>query len=133
MSTRARILVIGGPTAAGKTQVALTIAERTGAVILSADAMQVYRGMDIGTGKSRPSARCGIPHFGIDLRNPDQPFDVADFIAHADRVFEELTLVRASAPRELALSRGAHRGHVDIQQLMMSCGGLDRRGRLTGA
>ena len=63
-----------GPTAVGKSAVAQFLAERTGAAILSADAMLVYRGMDIGTAKPLPAERGQVPYFGIDLVDPDQPF-----------------------------------------------------------
>jgi tRNA dimethylallyltransferase len=81
-----RVLVLGGPTAAGKTDAALEIARRFEAVIVSADAMQVYRGMDIGTGKATAEQRALVPHFGLDLVEPDMPFDAAAFVGLADEV-----------------------------------------------
>ncbi|MEQ1504036.1 MAG: tRNA (adenosine(37)-N6)-dimethylallyltransferase MiaA [Myxococcota bacterium] len=86
------VLVIAGPTAAGKTAGAIAVAQRFDAVIVSADSMQVYRGMDIGTGKVTAAERAEAPHFGIDLVDPDQPFDAAAFTAIADDV-------RAAHPR----------------------------------
>lgn len=79
------VLVLAGPTAAGKTAAAIAVAERFDAVIVSADAMQVYRGMDIGTGKATAEEQARAPHLGLDLRDPDEPFDAADFVALADR------------------------------------------------
>ena len=73
------ILVLCGPTSAGKTEVALEVAERCEAVIVSADAMQVYRGMDIGTGKATPEERARVAHLGIDVADPDEPFDASEF------------------------------------------------------
>lgn len=84
MAEPRRALLIGGPTAAGKTEAALAVAERHGAVIVSADAMQVFRGMDIGTAKPSAEERARVPHLGIDVVDPDEPFDVADFVALAD-------------------------------------------------
>jgi len=81
--------VIAGPTAAGKTELALQIAEEFGAVVVSADAMQVYRGMDIGTAKVSEEERARVPHYGIDVVAPDERFDAADFIALCDRVLAE--------------------------------------------
>lgn len=81
-----RAFVIGGPTASGKTALAVEVAQALDAVVLSADAMQVYRGMDVGTGKASLDERGGVPHFGFDLREPDEPFDAADFVALADEV-----------------------------------------------
>jgi tRNA dimethylallyltransferase len=83
------VLVIAGPTAAGKTAAAIEVARRFDAVVLSADAMQVYRGMDVGTGKATAEERAEVPHFGLDLVDPDQPFDAAAFVALADRVRAE--------------------------------------------
>lgn len=79
-----KVFVIGGPTTAGKTAVAVQVARAFGAEVLSADAMQVYRGMDIGTGKATLEERGGIPHHGIDVRDPDEPFDAADFVGLAE-------------------------------------------------
>jgi len=73
------ILVLCGPTSAGKTDVALEVASRWDAVVVSADAMQVYRGMDIGTGKATAEERARVPHFGIDIADPDEPFDASAF------------------------------------------------------
>ena len=83
------ILVLCGPTSAGKSSVAIEVAERFGAVILSADAMQVYRGMDIGTGKASDEDQSRVPHFGIDLADPDQPLDASNFSQLCDRVMAE--------------------------------------------
>ena len=80
------ILVLAGPTASGKSGAAIAVAQQVGAVVLSADAMQVYRGMDIGTGKVTTAEQGGVLHFGLDLVAPDQAFDAADFVALADEV-----------------------------------------------
>ncbi len=84
----ARLVVVGGPTASGKTALAIAAAEallRRGipAEIISADSRQVYRGLDIGTAKATPGERARVVHHGIDLVDPDQPFSVADFRVHA--------------------------------------------------
>ena len=76
-----KVLVLAGPTAAGKTDAAIAVAEAWGATIVSADAMQVYRGMDIGTAKVDAATRARIPHVGIDVVDPDEPFDAATFAA----------------------------------------------------
>lgn len=82
------VLILAGPTAAGKTAASLEVAERYGAVILSADAMQVYRGMDIGTAKATVTERARVPHYGIDVCDPDEPFDAASFVELADGLLE---------------------------------------------
>jgi tRNA dimethylallyltransferase len=82
------LLVIAGATATGKTGLSIAVAEAlTGegipAEIISADSRQVYRGLDIGTAKASAADRAGVPHHGIDLVEPDEPFTLADFAAHA--------------------------------------------------
>ena len=74
------MLIIGGPTAAGKSDAALMVAERFGAHIVSADAMTVYRHMDIGTAKPDAETLARIPHGCINVRDPDEDFSVADFV-----------------------------------------------------
>jgi len=69
-----------GPTAAGKTALALAICERTGAHVVSLDSMQVYRGMDIGTAKASEEERARVRHYMIDLIDPDQAYDVHQFL-----------------------------------------------------
>ena len=73
------LIVIEGPTSAGKSEVAVLVAERIGGEIISADSMQVYRGMDIGTGKIRPEEMNGIPHYLLDIADPEDAFDLARF------------------------------------------------------
>lgn len=102
-------VVVAGPTAAGKSDLAVRLALETDAVVLSADAMQVYRGMDIGTGKLSLADRQGVPHFGLDLREPDEPFDAADFVALADRLLAEhprVIVVGGTSLYLQALARG---------------------------
>ena len=78
------ILCIIGPTAVGKTRVAIDICRQWGAEIVGADASQIYRGLDIGTGKARPDELDGVRHHLIDVVEPDEPFDAATFVRHAD-------------------------------------------------
>ena len=77
-------LVLVGPTGAGKSDLAMAVAERHGAEVVSMDAMQVYRGMDIGTAKLSREDRARVPHHGIDVRDPDESFSAADFVALAE-------------------------------------------------
>lgn len=85
------LIVIAGATATGKTELAIELAEsliahgRPGEII-SADSRQVFRGLDIGTAKVSAADRARVPHHGLDLVDPDQPFSVADFVAHASGV-----------------------------------------------
>ena len=73
------LLVIVGPTAVGKTDVAVRVAPRTGGEIISGDSMQVYKYMDIGTAKPTPDEMAGVPHYMIDVVDPDEDFNVARF------------------------------------------------------
>jgi tRNA dimethylallyltransferase len=89
------LVVVGGPTATGKTalgvELALAIAAAgRPAAVISADSRQVYRGMDVGTAKPTLAERRGVPHFGLDLADPDERFSVADFVAHVDGVLADL-------------------------------------------
>jgi tRNA dimethylallyltransferase len=78
------LIVIAGATATGKTRLSLELAEWVGdAEIVGADSRQVYRGMDVGTAKATPAERARVPHHGIDLVDPDEPFTAADFRRHA--------------------------------------------------
>lgn len=79
------IVVITGPTACGKSRVALMAAERSGAEIVSADSMQIYRGMDIGTAKPSADEQAKAPHHLIDIRYPWERYDAAAFARDATR------------------------------------------------
>lgn len=80
-----------GPTAAGKTALALKIHERLPVDIVSVDAAQVYRGLDIGTAKPSLEERQRAPHRLIDIRDPSEPYSVADFCADAHQAMQEIT------------------------------------------
>jgi tRNA dimethylallyltransferase len=85
-----RLIVILGPTATGKTKLAVDLAKEIGGEIISADSMQVYRGMDIGTAKPTPEERRGISHYLIDIRDPDEEWTVSDFVNEATRLSGDL-------------------------------------------
>jgi tRNA dimethylallyltransferase len=84
------VIVITGATASGKSAVALELAERLDAEILSLDSIAVYRGMDIGTAKPSPADRARIPHHLLDLVAPDQDFSVACFLKAAHEAIAEI-------------------------------------------
>ena len=73
------LLAIVGPTASGKTELELAVAERLDAEIVSVDSMLVYRGMDVGTAKPTPEQRARVPHHLIDVVEPSEPFSVAGY------------------------------------------------------
>ena len=85
-----KIIVITGPTAVGKSAVAMELAGRFGAEIISADSRQIYRFLDIGTAKPTPDERAAVPHHLIDIVDPDEPYSVANFKADADAVLRDL-------------------------------------------
>lgn len=78
-SPKKRIIVIAGPTASGKTEISISLAQAIGGEILSADSCQVYRGMNIGTAKASPEERTQIAHHMIDICDIHEPFNVAEF------------------------------------------------------
>jgi tRNA dimethylallyltransferase len=84
-----KLLILSGPTGSGKSELAIELASLFGAEILSADSMQVYRGMDIGTAKLPMSERKGIPHHLIDIVDPDQEFNAALFRSLALSVIDD--------------------------------------------
>ena len=84
------LLGVVGPTASGKTDLALALARRLPIEILVADSRQVFRGMDIGTAKPDAAARAAVPHHLLDLVAPDEPFTVAQWISEARRLIGEI-------------------------------------------
>jgi tRNA dimethylallyltransferase len=77
--SRARLVALVGPTAGGKTDLAVELAQQLGAEIVSVDSRQVYRRLDIGTAKPSAEARRTVPHHLLDVVEPDEPFDAAAF------------------------------------------------------
>lgn len=85
-----KLAAIVGPTAVGKSETAVKVAERLGGEILSCDSMQVYRGMDIGTAKASTEQRTRVAHHMIDIVDPDTPYTVADYQRAAKKVIQDL-------------------------------------------
>jgi tRNA dimethylallyltransferase len=79
-----RIAVIAGPTASGKTALAVALARRVGGEVVNADSQQVYRGLDVGTAKPTAEERAAVPHHLLDLVEPGEGMDAARFVALAD-------------------------------------------------
>lgn len=84
------LIIIAGPTASGKTSLAIELAGRFSGEIISVDSMQVYRRMDIGTAKPTPEEQAQTPHHLIDIVNPDQEYNLARFIEDAEPACEEV-------------------------------------------
>ena len=93
------VLALFGPTASGKTDL---LKQFSNIEIISADSMQVYRGLDIGTAKPSPEERAKVPHHLIDIRNPDEQFNTGDFV----RLAEEACLAAAGRGAQPVVSGG---------------------------
>jgi tRNA dimethylallyltransferase len=87
---RVRVIAVVGPTAAGKTALSLDLAEAVGGEIVNADAMQLYRGMDIGTAKLRPAQWRGVPHHVFDLWRVSEPASVAEYQRAARAAIDDI-------------------------------------------
>ncbi len=85
------LLIIAGPTASGKTSLSVELALKMNGEVISADSMQVYRGMDIGTAKIRPEETKGVPHHLIDICDPDEEWNVARFCREAAASIEDIS------------------------------------------
>ena len=92
-----KILVIVGPTASGKTRMAVELAQRHNGEVISADSMQIYRTMDIGTAKPTKEEMGGIPHHMIDVADPEEDFYVARYVEMAARCVDDV-LERGKLP-----------------------------------
>jgi len=84
------LILLAGPTAVGKSEIALSLAERLNGEIVSVDSMQVYRGLDVGTAKPTQEERARVRHHLIDVVNLNQPFDAAQFVRLAEKAVEEI-------------------------------------------
>jgi tRNA dimethylallyltransferase len=94
---RRPVVVVTGPTATGKTPLAIALAHRFGGEILNADSMQVYRFMDIGTAKPTPEQRAEVPHHLLDVVTPDVPYSAGRYAASARRAADAI-LERGRVP-----------------------------------
>lgn len=92
-----KIVVIVGPTASGKTSLSVELAKKFNGEIISADSMQVYRGMDIGTAKVTNEEKQGITHHLIDILDPSEEFSLADYLDHVKKAVNDI-LSRGKTP-----------------------------------
>lgn len=92
-----RVVAVVGPTASGKTALAIELAKIYDGEIISCDSMQIYRGMDIGTAKPTEEEKCGIPHHMIDIIEPRESFSAADYGARARTICDDI-LSRGKLP-----------------------------------
>ena len=84
------IICVAGPTASGKTALAVELAKMTGGEVVSCDSMQIYKGMDIGTAKPTTEEMQGVPHHMIDVAEPDEEFSVSRYCAMATPIVEDI-------------------------------------------
>ena len=85
------VLAVAGPTATGKTALGVALAKRFGGEVISADSMQIYRGLDVGTAKVTAEETQGVPHHCVDFLPPEEVFSVADFTALAAQLEQEIS------------------------------------------
>ncbi len=94
MTTAPLLVVLLGPTAVGKTALAIALARRWGCSVISADSRQVYRGLDIGTGKPTLAERLGVPHYFIDTLEPSAPTSAGEFARAVQALLPQLMAER---------------------------------------
>ena len=85
------LFILGGPTAVGKTEISIKLAQRLKGEIISADSMQIYKSMDVGSAKISKEEMRGVPHHLIDIIEPSEDFSVAEFKERAESAIEEIT------------------------------------------
>lgn len=121
---RPALLVIAGPTATGKTAIALALARELDGELVGADSMQVYRYLDIGTATPTAEELDGVPHHLIDIVDPDEPYDAARFVADADEAIDSIAargrrpiVVGGTGLYVRALLRGLQAGPPPLPEL----------------
>ena len=92
-----KVIVIAGPTASGKTSLGVELAKKINGEVISADSMQIYKDMTIGTAKPTPEETENIPHYLIDFVSPDERYSVADFKKDAEEKIDEI-LAKGKVP-----------------------------------
>src|SRR5581483_53480 len=95
--SKSKIIAIVGPTASGKTALSIGLAKKHEGEIVSADSRQIYRGIHIGTAKPAPEEMRGIPHYLIEIKNPNEDYTVADYKIAAENAIGDI-LARNKLP-----------------------------------
>jgi tRNA dimethylallyltransferase len=85
------LFILGGPTAVGKTEISIKLAQRLNGEIISADSMQIYKSMDVGSAKISEEEMRGVPHHMVDIIEPSEEFSVAEFKERAENTIKEIT------------------------------------------
>ncbi|MBI2005086.1 tRNA (adenosine(37)-N6)-dimethylallyltransferase MiaA [Patescibacteria group bacterium] len=91
MAKKIRIIAVVGPTASGKSSLGVYLAQKCGGEIISADSRQVYRGLNIGSGKVTKKEMAGVPHHLLDVASPKKQFSADDFVKHSERAIKDIT------------------------------------------
>ncbi len=102
------VYVIGGPTASGKSKLAVELAKKINGEIVSADSMQIYKDMNIGTAKIKEAEMQGIKHYMIDFVSPDERYSVSSFKKDAEEAIEEI-LKKGKIPIVVGRNWAIHR------------------------
>ncbi|MBQ5563566.1 MAG: tRNA (adenosine(37)-N6)-dimethylallyltransferase MiaA, partial [Clostridia bacterium] len=92
-----KVIAVVGATASGKTSLAIKIAQEYNGEIISADSMQIYKGMDIATAKATEEEKCGIPHYLMDFLSPTELFSVSEYVEMAKNTINDI-LSRGKVP-----------------------------------
>lgn len=87
---RPKIIIIAGPTASGKTEVGIRLADAVGGEIVSADSVQIYRYMDVGSAKPTVAERQKVPHHMLDIRDPDEDFSAGEYVDEARKTINRI-------------------------------------------
>lgn len=86
------VIIITGPTAVGKSEIAVEIAKTVGGEIISADSMQIYRGLNVGSGKITPEEMQGVKHYLLDIKSINQTYSVAEFCEDCKKTIKQIML-----------------------------------------
>ncbi|WP_204414677.1 tRNA (adenosine(37)-N6)-dimethylallyltransferase MiaA [Bacillus tianshenii] len=92
MGEKKKVIVIIGPTAVGKTRLSVELAQRVNGEIISGDSMQIYKEMDIGTAKVSKEEMQGVPHYLIDVKEPTEPYSVAEFQQEVRELIDRISV-----------------------------------------
>ena len=128
---RPRVVVITGPTAAGKTALGVELALRARGEVISADSMQIYRGMDIGTAKPDPEEMKGVPHHLLSIADPSENWSAARWAEEAARAAEEI-LSRGLSGTDFAAAPGDSGLRRELEREYEELGGEGFRRKLAG-
>ena len=100
-----KIAVITGPTASGKTALGVALCRALGGEVVSADSMQIYRRMDVGTAKPTPEEMQGVPHHMLDVADPEENWSVARYVEEASACVDDMIYVHRGDYRQPAQGR----------------------------